>query len=308
CYGPATGGWKLYSSIRLTARALLSLSVAGNDGGQATVAVIGLPKVLAAVGGGLGAGDEARWVSGYASSDAECDAATVSATAPSAVAVQAAANVTTAIKSATLSVTFVFSSFTAPPSDLALCWRHGAEPFRLYPAVIMRVWTLTGASQPVAKLRTKMIAVAGADARVSFEGVGISAGDRAKWVVAVTPPTAAAGLITLTQEDCATAPAALGSAVTTVADSRGSAVFRFTAATATAGTAMALCYGFGGERFQAYPSITMRSIAPALTAVDASYVIVGRPHQLRLTGTFGFTAPDFVKLVPNAAECTASGM
>ena len=171
---------KLYPSITLTARTLLTVEAVQ---GAANEAVVGAPKALAVQGGGLATSDVVKFIQNptAAASDADCATGTSAATANVAAPTQQQ-------QQQQLVAQLTFTAPTLAGDQLVLCYRSGTEPFRLRPNVTLTVKQLTGVTvrgvpvRPPSDSGVQVIAaVAGAPQTVAFSGVGVAIGD---WYVA----------------------------------------------------------------------------------------------------------------------------
>ena len=65
-----------------------------------------------------------------------------------------------------------------------------------------------------------------------------------------------------------------------------------------------LCYRFGSEPYQIYPTMTMTSITPNINYVNRDMMVEGLTNIILFGGTTGVTHGDAAKWIPQGRNCT----
>lgn len=164
-------------------------------------------------------------------------------------------------------------TFISEAKKPALCYAFGGDTFRLYDFPL-----------DVNTIRTsgEVLAIRKAPTVISIEAAKPSTGDLAKFVQAnCSEETTEHGLV--------------NGAVNISLD---------------IDSEMLLCYYHSQEdEFTLYPNFTVRVITPAIEKISATSFVSGVSKPIRLTGTFGITANDVAKFLPqNATSCSDEGM
>ena len=264
CYAFAGEPYRLYANLTLDVLGLgeppIGAPALDGAGDVALRAVAGVAARLQLNGVGLSVADSAKWV--------RADAANCAAAADVALGGEQRP------LAADMAMLFAMQ---AGARGLRLCYRLRTEPFALYSAWVADALAV---SSPV-----RTIALAGFAQRVTFAGVGVRAGDRARWVRA-----GAAG--------CAESAAAEA-----VVSEGGVAIFTF----ATPALGMALCYRFGNESDAPFaPFGAVRADALGVTSPSRpSAAVVGAAEVLALDGV-GLEASDLAFWAARGADCATA--
>lgn len=243
--------------------------------GSSSVAVVAQNKRWMFSGHGVALGDQVRWVNSSASSDDDCNDGNAEIF-----------NVE-AFNSTSSATNITFHEASEVSGPLKLCYRFstGDNPFKLYPAITINVFELYGVQ--AAEQGSTFVSVTGYAKVLKLSGFGTAEFDKVKWLLQGSTNCSAAGRV---------APLASGGDTSSngaYVSSSFEASFEFThdvfslAPTENASANTTLCYKFGSEEFQHYPSISMgiHSVSGWTTTVGSpSVAVVGVPEHLSFTG------------------------
>ena len=228
--------------------------------GSSSVAVAAQNKRWTFFGHGVALEDQVKWVSSSATSDGNCndwDAEEIDIE-------------TVDGDSSTTDILFAESSEQNGP--LKLCYRFstGNHPFKLYPAITVDVYELY--SVFAAEQGSTSMSVVGYAKVLTLSGFGTAELDEAKWLLqGSTDCSSALDIAPL-------ASGGDGGDNVSLVSSSAQASFEFTeevftqAAAESASASATLCYKFGSEEFQHYPSVSM-----GIHYVDGWTSTVGSP-------------------------------
>lgn len=245
--------------------------------GSSVVAVTAQEKRWTFFGYEVALGDEVKWVNSSATSDDHCNWPAEE------IGVDSSENNT----STAANITFANNSETT--AALKLCYRFssGDHPFKLYPAITVNVYELHNVL--TAEEGSKHTCVVGYTKVLTLSGFGTAESDEVRWLLQggvscssdqYIAPMASGG-------DGGNNSAALSSSY--------QVSFQFTEDIFTAGTGQAgndsanvtLCYRFGLEKFQSYPTISMsihHVVGLTSTVGGSSVAVVDVPEDLVFTG------------------------
>lgn len=271
--------------------------------GSSSVAVAAQNKRWMFFGHGVAVGDQVKWVNSSASSDDDCNNG------------NSEMFDVDALSSTSSATNITFHDASEDSGPLQLCYRFatGNHPFKLYPAITVHVYELY--SVQTAEQGSIHVSVVGYPKVLHLSGFGTSEFDEAKWLLQGSTNCSAAEQV---------APLASGGDAgndEAYLSSSFEAAFEFTddvftlAPAENASANATLCYKFGSENFQHYPSISMGIyyVSGWTTTVGSSSVaVVGVPEFLSFTG-YGISenpfAGDRAKWIlfgSNCSENTAS--
>jgi len=278
CYGFGTEDLVLYKGVQIEVQDLTSVQAVA---GSATLAVVGYPKELILGGVGFQEGDKAKWVSLNVDTDANCGTDAQNAEPGTGGELIVAAP--EGGEAGKLAITSTFEIASAEQRPYQLCYKFGDEPYKLYSAVQVEV-------RQVESIERSEVVV-GVSYNIAFVGFGVMTDDRAFF----TP----AGNINCQDYQRSST---IGKLQFTVAP----IVF-----TKPSQGKLTLCYAFADEPYMHYPTIEVASIKPYISYIAggrAATTVVGVTKSISLTGTFGLTSEDALKLVSNnAGSCDAVG-
>eukprot|EP00903_Cladosiphon_okamuranus_P005351 g5346.t2 len=258
---------------------LLSMSAAF---GSSSVAVAGQDKRWTFFGHGVALGDQVRWVDSIAARDADCNdwgAQEIDVDGIDG-------------DSSTTSVVFAEGSEQTGPLQLCYRFSTGDHPFKLYPAITVDVYEVY--SILAAEEGSTSLSVAEYAKVLTLSGFGIAEFDEIRWLLEGSTDCSSALYV---------APLAYGGDVgdnSALITSTFQASFEFTkdiftqAATESTSASATLCYKFGSEEFQHYPSISMgiHYVNGWTSTVGSSSVaVVGVAEDLSFTG-YGISESD----------------
>ncbi|CAM9792611.1 unnamed protein product, partial [Ectocarpus sp. 13 AM-2016] len=242
--------------------------------GSSSVAVAAQNKRWTFFGHGVALEDKVKWVNSSATSDEDCnwnaeeiDVDVFNGSASSA------------------SVTFSESSETTGPLQLCYQFSNGSHPFKLYPAInidVFKLYNVQNAEQGSASL-----SVVGYAKVLTLSGFGNAEFDEAKWLLEGSTNCSSA------RDVAPLASGGDGGINAASVSSSFQASFEFTedvftqAAAGNASAGTTLCYRFGSEEFQHYPSISMRIhyVNGITSAVgSSSLAVVDVPEILSFNG------------------------
>lgn len=289
CVVSRTESFKIYPSFLLEAVTLSSFSAAS---GSDDDSVVGYPKIFHPEGPGVLAGDQAKWVGASVISDADCDSERL-ADASMVVSAEHPILVESDAKELMLQASFILTSPTIGGTKLRLCYKHQIEPYHLHAHMMLGARQLVSASVRALGVSKSLSSITNAPQPISFVAYGGMAGDRYKWVSSAGNGLSGSKILDSCKDEVE--PAA-GSSVGVTAGFYQEGDFTFT----EAASALILCYGPGAEPYMVYPTVNMEVYSPSITSANRTHVLVGRPTNVRLVGTFGITAGDALKLVGNA--------
>lgn len=274
---------------------LLSVSAAF---GSSSVAVADQNKRWTFVGHGVALGDQVKWIDSIATSDDDCnnwDAPEVDVDG---------------IDGDSSTTNIVFAEGSEQSGPLQLCYRFatGNHPFKLYPDITLDVHELY--SVLTAEQGSKTLSVAEYPKVLTLSGFGTAAFDEARWLLEGSTDCSSVSYVV---------PLACGgdggdnSALVT---STFQASFEFTkevftqVATGSASASATLCYKFGSEEFQHYPSISMGMHylnGWTSTVGGSSVAVVGVPENLSFAG-YGLSensvSPDRARWILSGTSCS----
>lgn len=243
--------------------------------GSSSAAVAAQNKRWIFFGHGVALEDQVKWVNSSATSDDNCnewDAEEVNIDAFDG-------------NSSTTSITFAEGSELTGPLQLCYRFSNGSHPFKLYPAITVEVHELYGV--PAAEQGSASLSVVGYAKVLTLSGFGTAEFDEARWLLQESTNCTSAQYV---------APLASGGdggKNEALVSSSFQASFEFTKDVFTqvgAGNAsaiVALCYKFGSEEFQHYPSISMRIHYVngwTSTVGGSSVAVAGVSEDLSFTG------------------------
>lgn len=258
---------------------LLSMSAAF---GSSSVAVAGQDKRWSFFGHGVALGDQVKWVDSIAGSDDDCNDW------------NAQEIDVDGIGGGSSTTSIVFAEGSEQTGPLQLCYRFstGDHPFKLYPAITVDVHEVY--SVLAAKEGSKSLSVAEYTKVLTLSGFGTAEFDEVRWLLeGSTDCSSALYVVPL-------ASGGDGEDNSTLITSTFQASFEFTkdvftqAATGSASASATLCYKFGSEEFQHYPSISMGIHYVngwTSTVGNSSVAVVGVSEDLSFTG-YGISEND----------------
>ncbi|CAM9926364.1 unnamed protein product, partial [Choristocarpus tenellus] len=239
-------------------------------------------------------GDDVKWANSSASLDEHCAWGTEELT------VMDAENMTSS------STLITFGNSSESLGTLQLCYRfsNGSNPYKLYPSITIDVYKLY--SVPAAEEGSILVSVIGHPKVLTFAGFGVAEFDQARWI--------------LQGKDCSSntsiAPMVAESAYgqnTSILDSNLKSSFTFSVGvftlarhTSSQGANATLCYRFGSEDFQHYPTISMdlRHITGWDSSVgSADVAVVDVSEVLSFTG-YGIASYDRARWIISGTNCS----
>lgn len=204
----------------------------------------------------------------------------------------------------------IFAEGSEASGPLQLCYRFstGDHPFKLYPAITVDVYEVY--SVLAAEEGSKYLSVAEYAKVLTLSGFGTAAFDEARWLLeGSTDCSSASHVVPL-------ASGGDGGDNTSLVTSTFQASFEFTkevftqAATGSASAIATLCYKFGSEEFQHYPSVSMAIHfldGWTSTVGSSSVAVVDVPEDLSFTG-YGISenvvSPDRAKWILSGTDCS----
>lgn len=261
------------------------------------MAVVAQEKRWTFAGYGVAKGDQVKWVNNSAISDDHCNwhAEEIDTDA---------SNSTT---SATANVTFVESSEATGPLQLCYRFSTGNHPFKLYPAITVSVFELHGVV--AAEEGSTSASVVGYSKRLVFSGFGAAELDEAKWLLQGSADCSSAEFIAplASGGDSGTNAAVLSSSYQTSFEFTEEVFLANSPGTASANAT--LCYKFGSEEFQRYPTILMsiyHLTGWISTIGEPSVAVVGVSEDLTFTGhgiSEDVTAGDRARWIMSGTDC-----
>lgn len=282
------------AASHVVGKQLLSMSAAL---GSSSVAVAAQNKRWTFVGHGVALGDQVKWIDSTATSDDNCndwDAQEIDVDGVDG-------------DSSTTNIVFAEGSELTGPLQLCYRFSTGDHPFKLYPAITVDVYEVY--SVLAAEEGSKSLSVAEYTKVLTLSGFGTAEFDEARWLLeGSTDCSSASYVVPLTSGGD-------GGDNSALVTSSFQASFEFTkevftqTATGSASASATLCYKFGSEEFQHYPSISMgiHYLNGWTSAVGSSSVaVVGVPEDLTFTG-YGISennlSLDRARWVMSGASC-----
>lgn len=274
---------------------LLSISAAF---GSPAVAVAAQNKRWTFSGHGVALGDQVKWVDALAASDDDCndwDAQVVDIDD---------------IDGDSSTTDIMFSEGSELTGPLQLCYRFstGDHPYKLYPAItidVYEVYLVLAAEQG-----SKSLSVAEYAKVLTLSGFGTAESDEVRWLLEDSTDCSSASYVV------PLASGGDGGDNTSLVSSTFQASFEFTkeifteATTGSASASATLCYKFGSEEFQHYPTISMGIHylnGWTSTVGSSSVAVVGVPEDLSFTG-YGLSendlSPDRARWILSGTDCS----
>ena len=240
--------------------------------GDSDVMVLDLEKRFGFLGNGVGEGDVATWVIESANSDDDCETDSIYFTGYSSVV------------DYTGNATFQVTDRSKVGETWKLCYKFGAEPYKLYNQFTVFVKTI-GTMKAVAGSNTTAVALT--TKTFEMNGGHIAPGDMGKWIEGGTNDAHC-------QDEFA---GGLLEASVMGADRRIS--FLFTSPSPE-GSFFSLCWKFGNEKYKLYNRMVVEVLE--LTGMNETLVVADATTYLSFSG-IGFNKGDAVKFIEKEMDC-----
>ena len=330
CYKFADEPWKIFNHVRLEVKNVES--VVAHSFGNDTAAVVNYPKPFRFDGYGLGPNDLVTYARNDATTDADClDDIYGDMTeqfAPGAYDTQYQGASTThvvdwenhAIPSAYGSVlvkaTVNFTRLSPVYHPHFLCYKFKNEPPKLYinfPIMAKQLHSLNGTRALVGSPQTFGFYTQHMTGHAPGGNIGewdTNLEDQVKWiqpsgeaqVVAASSGYQTSDAVSLCNNEKV---AGISEAVLHRHPSRPYADATFTFQVASLlNSPLVLCYRFGSEPYQVYPTMTITSITPRIETVSRSSMVEGLFENIFFGGTTGVTHGDAAKWIPQEKDCS----
>lgn len=266
--------------------------------GSSHVAVVAQEKRWTFVGYGVALGDQLKWVNSSATSDAHCDWESTGI------------EVDTFDGGNSTAAKITFSDSSDGIGPLQMCYRFasGDNPFKLYREVTLNIYKLHGI--PAAEEGSTSVSVAGYSKVLTVSGFGVARYDEARWLLGgASNCTSAVGVASLTSGGDNGENSAVVSSSNQASFEFAPDIFERDVITGNVGATATLCYKFGSERFQHYPTASMqiRHITGWTSSVGGSSVaVVGVMESLTFTGygvSAGTHAGDRARWILSGSDC-----
>lgn len=255
CYGFGREPLRLYQGFYVDVRSILSVQTLI---GSPNAAVAGALKTFLFQGDGVAAGDFAKFVSGTDCSEPGITLTNIIREFDDYD--EMAMYLYDSIDGVTVG-SFRFGTDQATAGlGRVLCYRFATEPFYFYSTFSVDVLTVWGFNQSDAtRTGQPNVAVVNEPKLMAIDGVGMSAKDSAKFVVAGAS----------TDQDCLDLPS-LGLVFQQIKVFDNQTLW-FPFEYGSNGTSWVLCYKFNAEQYRIYPSVTV-TVKEITTLLDAEFV------------------------------------